>query len=381
MSEEQPKLADNLSPSINKMIEDGLRLVSYIAKNGNTELPHDLAQAMVNAKFKATAGQWTDKDETEFLVSYDKLSTLVYPVTVESIHAITPNLNVKGKSVSAAEHSVKWYRRSTMVALGIMLIAHLYFIIGNNLRVNLTEIFDKRTQLHQTIDQTSTDLNKNPSLREKLAMINQELDASYQLLKAWNSISAFGHDFRDNLPEYTSERIAAESASLVTPGESPHSIDKANVETHLNTELYKARLIYFKNIQAADFFLSVFQGYLLPLLYGLLGAFIFVLRSLHSDIQSLTYTRESEIKYRLRLTLGMLGGMVIGWFFKPSEIDVMASLSPMAVAFLMGYNVDVLFSIMDKVIDTIRQSIEKPPEMPTSSDELTPKKQQATDKA
>lgn len=375
MSEQQPKLAQNLSPSINKMIEDGLRLVSYIAKNGNTELPADLAQAMVNAKFKAASGEWTSQDESEFLVHYDKLSTLVYPVTVESIHAITPNPNAKGKTDSDAENSVKWYRRSTMFALGLMLIAHLYFIIGNNLRVNLTTIFEKRNELHQTIDQTNTDLTKNPALQEKLAMINQELDANYQLLKFWNSISAFGHDFTDDLPKYTADRIKAETASLVASGETPHQSDTADLNNNLNAELYKARLIYFKNIQAADFFLGVFQGYLLPLLYGLLGAFIFVLRSLHHDIQTLTYTRESEIKYRLRLTLGMLGGMVIGWFFKPSEIDVMASLSPMAVAFLMGYNVDVLFSVMDKIIDTIRQNIEKPSEKPTSSSELTPKNQ------
>lgn len=377
MSEEQITLAETVSPSISKMIEDGLRLVSYIAKNGNTELPHDLAQAMIAAKFKATSGEWTAEDETDFLVSYDKLSTLVYPVTVESIHAITPNPNAKGKSVSAAEHSVKWYRRSTMVALGIMLIAHLYFIIGNNLRVNLAEVFDKRTELHQTIDQTNTDLSKNQALNDKLEMINQELDANYQLLKAWNSISAFGHDFKDDLPKYTSARLVAESASVVMNDQTPDAADAPNLDNSMSAERYKARLIYFQNLQAADFFLGVFQGYLLPLLYGLLGAFIFVLRSLHSDIQNLTYTRESEIKYRLRLTLGMLGGMVIGWFFKPSEIDVMASLSPMAVAFLMGYNVDVLFSIMDKVINTIRDNIEKQPEKPPVNEQLKPTKQQA----
>ena len=113
-------------------------------------------------------------------------------------------------------------------------------------------------------------------------MINQELDANYQLLKLWNSISAFGYDFKGNLPEYTAERLAAETASIQQSGSTPHASDTFNPDDHLNVELYKARIVYFKNIQATDFFLGVFQGYFLPLLYGLLGAFIYVLRSLAS---------------------------------------------------------------------------------------------------
>ena len=143
-----------------------------------------------------------------------------------------------------------------MLSLGIMLIAHLYFIIGNNLRVNLTEIFDKRNQIHFTADAANINIADKPAMREKLSMINQELDANYQLLRMWNSISAFGYDFKGNLPQYTSERLAAETASIQQPGITPHQSDKLNLSEHLNVELYKARITYFTNIQAADFFLE-----------------------------------------------------------------------------------------------------------------------------
>ncbi len=55
----------------------------------------------------------------------------------------------------------------------------------------------------------------------------------------------------------------------------------------------------------------------------------------------------------MRLSLGALAGMAIGWFLKPDDINFVSSLSPLAIAFLVGYNVDVLFTLMDSFIESL----------------------------
>lgn len=372
-----------VSPAIQQAIEDGLHLISYIAKNGSTRLPEDLAKAMISAKFKSQSGVWSCQDETEFLLNYDELSTLVYPVTIDSINAVTVTENAKGKFSSPAEKAVNSYRRFAMVSLALMLIAHLYFIIGNNLKVNLTQIFDHREEVHQTLIQLGEDKAKTLNVKEELSLANQKLDANYELMKMWNSVATFGHEFTSILPNYTKERLTAEYNIIqqkiqllkkndagITDEDIAKKLYILPEESGNILDLYGARIKYFKNLLAADFILGAFQNYLLPLLYGLLGACIYLLRSLHQDIQNLTYTRSSEIKYRLRLTLGALSGMVIGWFFKPQSIDAVASLSPMALSFLMGYNVDILFSLMDKIIDNIRNMIDRDTN-PTPSNQVS----------
>jgi hypothetical protein len=47
--------------------------------------------------------------------------------------------------------------------------------------------------------------------------------------------------------------------------------------------------------------------------------------------------------------VGVLGGLAIGWFFKPSGEGV-GSLSPLALAFVAGYSVDLLFTAMDRIV-------------------------------
>jgi hypothetical protein len=364
MSDNNTKTTLPISGQVEQAIEDGQRLISYIAKNGNTELPSELAQAMIEAKYKAASGDWGAEDETRFLINYDKLANIVYPVTVESINAIIPDQSSDSVTTTKAEKAVAWYRRYTVIALAILLIAQLYWMIGNNLRVNLKAIFDQREVNHASLIKDKSVGVELAQLKETLRLANQKLDANYQLLKKWNQISSFGMSFSGDMPEYTKERLSYKDASsygVEKPGQTADPQLKNDKEAELDRGLYKARIMYFKNLLAADFFLDAFQGYILPLLYGLLGAFIYVLRSLLKEIKRLTYTFDSEIRYRLRLTLGALGGMVVGWFFKPQGVDSLASLSPMALAFLMGYNVDVLFSIMDRMIDNIRGSIEKTP--------------------
>lgn len=107
---------------------------------------------------------------------------------------------------------------------------------------------------------------------------------------------------------------------------------------------------------AKDFILPILEGYFLPLLYGALGAGMFILRSLAHEIETVTYSSGSAIKYLLRLAMGTLAGLMIGWFSAiflsglSGETTILGAIPKFAIAFLVGYNVDVLFSLLDRMI-------------------------------
>ena len=105
-------------------------------------------------------------------------------------------------------------------------------------------------------------------------------------------------------------------------------------------------------ILEGTFALRGLSDYILPLIYGLLGAFAFVLRKLTNDLETLSYTRESRIRYGLRLQLGALAGLAIGWFLAPEQLEegLSAFSSPWAIAFVAGYSVEILFAQLDKMV-------------------------------
>jgi hypothetical protein len=70
----------------------------------------------------------------------------------------------------------------------------------------------------------------------------------------------------------------------------------------------------------------------------------------------MVYTPASNIKFGLRIQLGALAGLVIGFLwgdFQGKSFGFVESLSPLAVAFLAGYSVDFLFRMLDSVVGNI----------------------------
>ena len=100
-----------------------------------------------------------------------------------------------------------------------------------------------------------------------------------------------------------------------------------------------------------DMLLVFLSGFVLPMLYGLLGACAFVLRQLSDEIDKLTYAHDARVRYSLRLNIGLLSGLAVGWFIKPGSGDAtLISLSPLALAFIAGYGSDLFFVALDKVV-------------------------------
>jgi hypothetical protein len=114
---------------------------------------------------------------------------------------------------------------------------------------------------------------------------------------------------------------------------------------------------------AAQFVLGILQSYILPLFYGILGAGTFVLRSLSKEIEEETFSDEKRTQHLLRVSLGALAGILVGWFsfLIPSETTTfVGSISPLAIAFLVGYNIELFFSLMDRALFSITDRLQRP---------------------
>jgi hypothetical protein len=116
---------------------------------------------------------------------------------------------------------------------------------------------------------------------------------------------------------------------------------------------------YMKMKGELEVVLCSLSGYILPLLYGALGAFAFILRKLSDPVGKLTYAYDTRVSYTLRVHIGALGGLAVGWFINGnaplsglggSASSGLIALSPLALAFAAGYASDLLFTALDKVV-------------------------------
>jgi len=118
---------------------------------------------------------------------------------------------------------------------------------------------------------------------------------------------------------------------------------EADPTSELETTIIRSKL---------EMLLLFFSGYLLPMLYGLIGACAFVLRKLSDEIDKMTYAHDARVRYTLRLNIGVLTGLAVGWFLKPGAGDpFLTSLSPLALAFVAGYGSDLFFLCLDKIVN------------------------------
>jgi hypothetical protein len=89
---------------------------------------------------------------------------------------------------------------------------------------------------------------------------------------------------------------------------------------------------------------------ILPVLYALLGTCAYLLRCFEEELRTMTFKSSSRANLARFLIAG-IGGAVVG-LFGNFTITQGASISPLAIAFLVGYAVDVFFSFLDGLVQS-----------------------------
>lgn len=312
-------------------------------------VPEKIIEAIVKAKAVVARGQPTESEEISFWLAFNELSAIMAPVTAESLRYINEQVPRAWlrflRPASAAQSVIRRMRSFTILCLLALIFTQIYFLVGSTIvrdaeRLTVewlgvqTEI--SRVQTANPKIETGDPILKPLEMRE--TVLSNRIQASYETINSWNSIWGW----------FASRPIALFGGFV---REKPGSVEAAGgdpIAANIRAE------------QTARFAQQSLALYILPLLYGMLGAFTHILRRLNEQLDVSTLTEGAHYRYRLRLTLGAVAGPAIGLFFsseKPSTL--LSELSPFAIAFIAGYSVDLLFSVADLWIGKLREYVDK----------------------
>src|ERR1700730_7528270 len=102
-----------------------------------------------------------------------------------------------------------------------------------------------------------------------------------------------------------------------------------------------------------SFFFGAITTCLLPVLYALLGTCAYLLRSFEDQMRSKTFI--PSVANSARFLIAGIGGAVVG-LFNNFSITQGASIPPLAIAFLVGYAVDVFFSFLEGLLQAFTKT-------------------------
>ncbi len=333
-------------------VEDSEALLAYASEQGLDAQRADI-EAIISAKFAIEKNKITKDIEVDFWLAYKSLSKIVHPVSIASIKA-TQRQRIKKPSWIAKlfkrkyrpAQTAKAVRTNTtlaVISLAIMLILQIFYLRGLNLlttiqtkNIRASEIEKRITQLSiMSVGSERTASIETEQLESENGELQNAIGSSIELLADW---LAFGRFFRtsDKYDAMLEKQIQEEEDVIGPPVPSKRQVDR-NVMI----------------IQDSQNYILILGFYILPLFYGLLGGFVFVLRSLADEIKTRIYTIESNIKFWLRINLGGLAGLAVGLFWNDidqQQIKIISSMSLVLVAFLAGYSVEFIFAALDKVI-------------------------------
>lgn len=345
-------------PSEAQALATAEMLLRFAAENVN-ELPRETV-ATINTALDAQAGNaWNEQVATDFWCAFNKLCALVKPATVDTLS--TNLLGVpaprwrawaggNARPVSVSRRTATRYLALLIVLLGISVV--LGFLVsttlslgkdveqlatqGDELNVKLTAAADalEAGVADKPFATASADQRKDIAAMQALLhqqnhVLDQMLQKSVMMTRlislGWNGATILPGDLKD-----------AQNLAEVRQAVRDYQISRRDVASErLNAQIS----------------VGVITATVLPIVLGIMGACAYVVRLISDQIKDTTFSATSPIRHLVRVALGGLSGVVIGF----SGVVTDMGLSSSALAFIAGYAVEPVFSTIDSIAEKFRR--------------------------
>jgi len=349
-------------PNFARIVDDAVLLLTHASETG-TDVDATTRATILNAKAAANV-DWDYADAGNLLAA---------------ISVLTAKLKVTAGSLRASKSDrgnpdIKSLRRWTLIlAVPIILFSVLSFVsssISTTMRSDITNANELLVKLRAELGTPaapSAGTPDKPALPQGLnegdvltqlqsyASTVRSIDAQARQLN-WFVLRA-EHDpfskYRWNAKLSEPERKANQDA-LKGFFQLPVGLENMPAALDNVTTTYQQVRSFAQDILAL---VSVYYGAvtacLLPILYALLGTCAFLLRNVEEELRTLTFVPASRTNWARFLIAG-IGGAVVGLF--NFAMTQGTSISPLAIAFLVGYAVDVFFSFLEGLLQTFTKS-------------------------
>jgi hypothetical protein len=338
-----------------EILEDAERLLKYAAARGigiDDNIRNDILQARAG-----TSARCTPETTANLLSALGKLSAQLKPVTAESLKACTDGTRAT-------------FRRYWVVAICLAIVivpfsmaSFVASAISSAIRTDISTANDLAAKLRAqfgpppTLTQTAASIAgssgtsgsaASASLTGSDAAVIAELQQFATTIGAIDArarqlnVLVLGIE-RDPFANIRKDPTAIHNTFQLPRGLPNFAVAAANLTTVYQDVRYFAQSL----IDDVSFFYGAISACLLPVLYALLGTCAYLLRSFEQQMSTRTFT--PSIADSARFLVAAIGGAVVG-LFNNLTITQGASIPPLAIAFLVGYAVDVFFVFLEGVL-------------------------------
>lgn len=345
------------------------QLVKYAAEAGK-EIDGETQQFIANFSRKVlTNGTWSTEEEAKFWDSICSLSSELAPVNYDTLES----------SGNKAKTYVWVFGGLTLFLLAFLVYSQFVWVVLSNVSATIDARIQDINETEIKLEDLSLRKNALSSELKEFEKIGGGTDVDFarrsdRIRELKTDIQANERAYRETKIKDLEIRDQLTASTRILVGWLPfqgwlrttrppdpsfwNSEDKQleKLQNIKDWEVQQKEESSFRNKALHTWAIQILHGmsaYLLPMIYGLVGACAFVLRSMSRQIRELTFSAaDSTVQYMLRLVLGALAGISIGWFLKPdpSATNIVSTISPLGIAFVAGYSVELLFTAMDKVI-------------------------------
>jgi hypothetical protein len=327
------------------------RLLRYVAEAG-IDIDDDVRKNIVRAR-TATRDACTEDTAANLLTALTKLAARVRPVTAESLKACSSETRPTVRSywivAICLAIVIVPFSLASFVTSAISDALSKDIVTANDLTIKL------RTQLGAPPAQGQAGAPPSPlppglNRGEVIAELQQFASTIRAIDARARQLNVFLlHIERDPFKD-----IRANSDKMRETFELSLGLSDFAEIAEQKIAVYQ-RVRYFAQSLLDE--ISVFYGAIttciLPVLYALLGTCAYLLRSFEQQMSTRTFIPSSANS--ARFLIAAIGGAVVG-LFNNFSITQGASIPPLAIAFLVGYAVDVFFSFLEGLIQAFTKS-------------------------
>jgi hypothetical protein len=354
--EDQPTGQPGIDPLLVKAGRDVRHIISHVARNGKSLDDADVKAALELVEKIEVGTPLAPEQEVQFWRVYANLVKEALPARVEALYyrdyVDVPSAAADGRPefqrIRRQEEILRSIRKLSIVAFGLALVMLAYLSISEG-------IIQRNAALEDEFLKLTAGVMKGTRLETIAGVPAVKLagsGGSGEASPPQSSTDTKSPPAADANLLALIDATKAQIASLINFNDATLrvlqlGIGKLEKQEGQASPLNGSVLALQQSINA------LISKYLLAVVAALLGVTVFILRSASANIQALSFRWYESGIYSNRLALGVIGGIAISWFAVRDTTGILGSITPAALAFLVGYSVEVLYNILDSLVKAL----------------------------